>query len=256
MKFTLPITIDIDPKEWRGEYGLATDAEAITHMRESFQYAAHENWAPLALVQAWPVLRDLATITAGAPYTADDHDAAVTALVATYGLNTVRRAVADLVAKDSDAVIARAVKAALSTKGWGGDDEVIAVTFETMQFDNGHFLYDGSATAHFANGESDEFDVDDPDLNSALNPDGPCAPDARLVIEVSTGTVEFDQDGSNIDATVERWQLETATYPEHRNDLDDWCPWSGKPSGGDDGCPAMCPASYADADEDEDEDTD
>ena len=43
-------------------------------------------------------------------------------------------------------------------------------------------------------------------------------------------------------------------WPEHRNQLGDWCPWSGTPvQAGDEVCPAMCPSSADDYDPDDDD---
>ncbi len=191
MKFLLPIRIEIDPADWATEYGLSGPAEVEQHIRESMEHAGHENWAPLALVQAWPALRDLATITAGAA--TNNPDAAVDALIAAFGLDRLREAVRHHVGLQADAEVGKVVRAAVAGARFAPDAVPVAAVFDTMTYEDGNYLYDGGATIHFADGRDEWLEFDDAEaskLSGALNPDGECASGARVLVNVATGQVE------------------------------------------------------------------
>lgn len=65
------------------------------------------------------------------------------------------------------------------------------------------------------------------------------------------------QDRESYSDTQDRksYSDDRGVYPEHSNDIDDWCPWSGEPRQGDDTrCPAGCRRSEIDPDDEDDED--
>lgn len=207
MKLTMPITIDVNLADWRAEYGLATDTDASTDVQESMEYAAHENWAPLALVKAWPALRGLVTITAGTAKPADDPAAAVNALIDTFGLDVVSQHIARAKNGAAEAVIADAARRAVAAQGYPDDPTPVAVMFSAFDYENGWFLYAHSAEVTFADGSTDWVEIEDEtgNLNAALNPDGACGPESAMAVRLSDGTTDYADYAADIKSVVAGW---------------------------------------------------
>jgi hypothetical protein len=198
--------IEIDPKDWAAEYGLGSEAEAVKHIGESMQNTAHENWAPLALLEAWPVLRDLAVITGGTPYGPDDAAGAVAALVDAYGLDAVRSQVQVIRHRQAYAVIREHVRAAVAAQNYGPEDVPVAAVFTAYDYEDGTFLDNDTLTVWFADGDSETIEINDrlDALNAALNVDGRCPPDHALAVHLHDNRVEED-DFKSVCEEVSRW---------------------------------------------------
>ena len=70
MKFTLPLTFDIDLAAWADEYDHATTAEAAQDIIEVLtRVAVADGTLAAVIVAQWPMMRDAATVTVGLPGT-------------------------------------------------------------------------------------------------------------------------------------------------------------------------------------------
>lgn len=67
MKFTVPITFDIDPAEWADDYDLPNAEAAESDILGALTRAAEPGALDVEIVRNWPMMRDAATVTIGAP---------------------------------------------------------------------------------------------------------------------------------------------------------------------------------------------
>ncbi len=76
----------------------------------------------------------------------------------------------------------------------------VAVFFGPSEYENGYFL-DPTGTAVFADGFRETFDFatdDDQRANELMNLNGACGGSAVLIVNLRTGTVDFDDYGNNL----------------------------------------------------------
>jgi hypothetical protein len=206
VKITIPVTVEIDPAAWAAEYGLAGEAEAVADIHESMRQAAPG--LAQGIVVTWPVLRDLATITAGTIYGPDDAADAVAGLVYAYGLDTVSSHVRRATHVAADQVIADTARKAIAAQKFDpADPAPVAVVFSAYDYENGWFLDNDTATVTFADGSTDTIEIDEnlDALNSALNADGACGPESSLAVRLSDGTTEYGDYAGDTEAIVAGW---------------------------------------------------
>jgi len=67
MKFTLPVTFDIDPATWKEEYDCDSISAAVEDIIGALNRAVTEGALADVIVSQWPMMRDAAKVTVGPP---------------------------------------------------------------------------------------------------------------------------------------------------------------------------------------------
>ncbi len=202
MKFTIPVTIDFNLADYATEYGHPTEADAAESILSRLQTGATPaDWVPQAITNGWPILRDLATVTAGAVQT--DAAGGVAALVDAYGLDAVTQAVSAIKHDQANRVIVDITRKAVAARiVEDGEPAPVAVVFHAYDYDNGWFLDPDQATIWYADSGNDSVEIDASHtdaLNDALSVDGACGSGSALAVRLVDGTVEY---GDDYDADV------------------------------------------------------
>ncbi len=207
MKFTIGVTLDIDPEAWAGEYDLAGSTAAVADITEVLTRHAADGAFAEAFTSGWGMMRDLATVTVSAPghvlagmTWSETLAAAEVGHLEAAGRGSLMSALRGAERADDDAALVAAVRAHVAAQGYGADRVPVAAVFAAKEWDNGHFLSE-CGLLFFADGSAEDIDMYDT-IDELLNADGACGSDAALGVDLRTGKVTADEYGHTVYQTL------------------------------------------------------